>query len=82
MLVVKVEIWPGGYEGGKREIARMKVGNISDLADLSDYTAVIEEYGNDRLGIPKSRSTVQVTGHTRRSTVWSLIRKILEKNDE
>ena len=81
MLVVRVEIWPGGYEPGKREIARMNVGNISDLADTSDYIATLEEYGNERLGIPKSKSTVQVTGHTRRSTVWSLIRKILEKND-
>lgn len=81
MLVVRVEIWPGGYELGKREIAKMEVGNISDLADTSDYIARLEEYGNERLGIPKSKATVQVTGHARRSTVWSLIRKILEKYD-
>ena len=81
MLVVRVEIWPGGYELGKQEIAKMQVGNISDLADTSDYIAVWEEYGNEALGIPKSRNTVQIDGHARRSTVWSLLRKILEKND-
>lgn len=82
MLVVRVEIWPGGYELGKKEVARMNVANVSNLADVSDYVAEITEEGNERLGIPKSRKHASVKGHTRRSTVWSLIRKILENVDE
>ena len=32
MLRIIVELVPGGYEPGKRELARAELGNISDLA--------------------------------------------------
>lgn len=37
MIRVTVELWPGGREARAREIARMDIANISDLAQTSDY---------------------------------------------
>lgn len=37
MLVVKTEIWPGGYYDRAYEICRMGIANVSNLADISDY---------------------------------------------
>lgn len=38
MLVVKVEVWPGGDSGRSYEISRLGIGNRSSLAELSDYS--------------------------------------------
>ena len=81
MLVLRVEIWPGGYENGKREIASARIANMSDLADVSNYACVFEEVGSDRLGIPPSRHSFDVKEHPRRSIVWALIRKALNTGD-
>ena len=41
MLVVKVEIWPGGHEASAFEIGRMEVVNESGLSQVSGYSAHI-----------------------------------------
>jgi hypothetical protein len=81
MLVVRVELWPGGYELGKKEIATMKLANVSNLADVSDYAAVLEEKGEERLGIIPSRHFINVSGHGRRASVWSLIHRVLKEGN-
>lgn len=45
MLVVKVELWPGGKGDRAREIGRLGIANVSDLAALSDYVAVLSHDG-------------------------------------
>lgn len=35
MMVVKVELWPGGHEGGAREIGRLGLANVSNLKEVS-----------------------------------------------
>lgn len=44
MLVVKVEVWPGGNVGRAFEISRVGIANVSHLDDVSDYemTALME----------------------------------------
>lgn len=37
MLRVIIELVPGGYGPHRRTIASMNIGNMSDLADVSDY---------------------------------------------
>lgn len=40
MLVVKIELWPGGREQEATEIGRAAIVNVSGLADLSDYIVI------------------------------------------
>lgn len=43
MLVVKVEIWPGGDEETAKEIGRMGIANVSNLREMSNYVAVLKD---------------------------------------
>jgi hypothetical protein len=72
MLRFTVEILPGGRQRGKRTIATINVGNISDLAAISDYefAACLD----DQDFVVNGR----VNGH-RRSDGWMpLVKRILE----
>ncbi len=37
MLVVKIEIWPGGHEERATEIRRIEIYNKTNLQPISDY---------------------------------------------
>lgn len=45
MLVVKIEIWPGGNENHVKELGRICISNLSELADRSDYQISLIEWG-------------------------------------
>lgn len=79
MLVVKVEVWPGGNEVGKREIAEMRLGNISNLADVSDYIGIATENSNPALNIPATKHTFKIHSYPRKQSVWNLIRLVLDE---
>ena len=66
MLVVKVEIWPGG-DGDRAEILGVAaLANVSDLAGASDYVVVGgDHHGNDLEGL--------VRGHIRSDGIWPLV---------
>lgn len=36
MLIVTVDLVPGGYEPHRRTIGSMRIANVSNLADVSD----------------------------------------------
>lgn len=46
MLVVRIEEWPGGDADQRKPIARIDIANLSQLADVSTYEAVLRDYGN------------------------------------
>ena len=75
MLVIKVELWPGGDERYKTVLARAGIGNISNLADVSDYEVLASEGANPLTGTPawKGRGLLQM--HDRRQSVWALVAK-------
>ena len=52
MLRVTVEIWPGGEKLFRRTLAIADIGNISDLADTSDYEIRVSEGENALAGTP------------------------------
>lgn len=56
MIRVTVEMWPGGDQSKKYEIARVDVSNVSDLAEVSDY-GTYAVVGKDRFagGVEKHR---------------------------
>jgi hypothetical protein len=57
MLVLKVELWPGGDENQKRVLARAGIGDMSELADISDYEVVVSDGANPLAGIPAGRDS-------------------------
>lgn len=65
MLVVRVEVWPGGRPGGVRELGRAGVSNVSGLADRSDYLVVRLDDTGATQGV--------VRGHFRASGFWPLV---------
>lgn len=75
MLIVTVELLPGGRETGRRVIDRMYIWNVSQLADVSDYRFSDED--------PRGRQgqlewAGWVRGHRRSDGALELIRKVLE----
>lgn len=75
MLRVTIELVPGGYGPLRRTIASMAIGNVSDLADISDYKIDAVESANPLAGTPPRSATCTVLRHDRRQSVWSLISK-------
>lgn len=72
MLVVHVEIWPGGDPMAKRQIGMLTVANVSALADVSDYKFLATD-GRSR------DKTGEVKGHPRAEGFWKLLRRVLEQ---
>ena len=66
MLVVSIEVWPGGRMLQRRVIHTMTLANVSDLAEVSDYTGFVD-------GEP-----IEVHGHRRADGAWVLVQKALE----
>lgn len=51
MLVVKVEVWPGGEPDRAFEISRIGIANVSGMAPVSDYemTALVARDRHERV---------------------------------
>lgn len=79
MLRVIIEILPGGQSQLRRTIASMRIGNISDLAEVSDYRVEAMESANHLAGTPLRSATCTVTGHDRRQSVWTLVAKAADE---
>jgi hypothetical protein len=43
MLVITIDLVPGGYQPNRRTIGSMRIANVSNLADISDY--LVDVYG-------------------------------------
>lgn len=73
MLIVKLEIHPGGDSSRAREIGRLEIANISELADVSDYLYKFPSAD------PFISRAGKVTGHQRNQPAgaWQLVRKVL-----
>lgn len=72
MLVVKLEVWPGGDKSRARRIGQMQISNKSDLTPFSAYTARIVD----------AKGVVLATGmyvyeHARAAGAWRLVQSVL-----
>lgn len=66
MLVVRVELWPGGREDEATEIGRAALANLTPTADVADYIAVALDargWGTQRI----------VRRHRRDAGLWPLL---------
>jgi hypothetical protein len=79
MLVVTVELVPGGFEPMRRAIASMLISNLSDLADVSDYHVEAMEGANPLTGDPPRRAECIVPAHARKQSVWVLLQRACEE---
>lgn len=79
MLVVKVELWPGGRSAFRRSIGTLHIANDSDLAEVSDYRALAMELANPLTGRPPGIARFQVLGHARRQRVWALMERACDE---
>jgi hypothetical protein len=75
MLVIKVELWPGGHEAMKRTLAKAHIGNVSNLAAVSDYQVSASEGANPIAGTPAWKGRGLLTRHDRNQSVWALVAK-------
>jgi hypothetical protein len=73
MLLITVEIAGGGL---RRKLAEARVGNISDLADVSDYAVYAEEGENPLADTTPWNARGLVAAHRRNQTVWRLVERV------
>lgn len=78
MLVITIDLVPGGYESRRRTVASMRIANLSNLADISDYAVTVLEGANPLAGTPPRNGGCTVHAHDRRQSVWSLLAKAAE----
>jgi hypothetical protein len=78
MLTITIDLVPGGFAPLRRTIATMRIGNLSDLADCSDYRIEVTEGKNPLTGAPPRSAVVEVLGHDRRQSVWAQVAKAAE----
>lgn len=72
MLLVKLEIWPGGDRERAREIGHIEIGNVSDLSPISNYEVILKEPGRcDRRGV--------VRDHHRVAGAWKLVARAIKE---
>jgi hypothetical protein len=77
VLRVTVELVPGGREAARRTIGSMIIGNISDLAEISDYAVRVMEDANPLTGaLPRDLRFI-LREHQRHQSVWALIKKAI-----
>lgn len=82
MLRVTIDILPGGDSDRARTIGIAHISNVSELADRSDYEAVVTTQRYEPLGIKGGTRSVKITNHLRRQDVTALLAKVFEKASE
>jgi hypothetical protein len=75
LLVITIDLVPGGYESHRRTIGSMRIANLSDLANTSDYSVEAMEGANPLIGSNARKATCTVRKHDRRQSVFTLLAK-------
>jgi hypothetical protein len=79
MLIVTVDLVPGGYESHRRSIGSMRISNLSELADRLDYRIEAMESANPLTGTEPRKAECMVLAHDRRQSVWALLARASEE---
>jgi hypothetical protein len=78
MLVVRIEIHPGGDSSRKREIGRLEIANLSDLAAVSDYECTFFEQSTIPGEPMRRHDSFGVYDHKRSDGAWKLVLRALK----
>jgi hypothetical protein len=73
MLIVRIELLPGGSFDARHTLSTMQISNISQLAAISNYAVTVLEAANPLTGEPAKLSAFEVKDHARAQSVWTLI---------
>jgi hypothetical protein len=73
VIIVTVELIPGGYTPARRAIGSLRISNLSDLADISDYRVEVLEAANPLVGTPARNADCVIERHDRRQSIWKLL---------
>jgi hypothetical protein len=79
MLVVTVDLVPGGYEPQRRTIGSMQIANQSHRSNVCDYSVKVLEGANPLTGSRSRSAACTVLAHDRRQSVWALLEKACEE---
>jgi hypothetical protein len=82
MLMVKVELVPGGFEPLRRTIGSLRIENISDLSDISNYRLVATEAANPLTGEPPRITECRLEGHDRRQSLWKILKAAVDRIED
>jgi hypothetical protein len=63
MLVIMIDLVPGGYESYRHTIGSMRIANRSNLADTSDYSVEVMEAANHLTGAKSRNATRPGSSH-------------------
>jgi hypothetical protein len=75
MIVVKIELWPMGFESKKRELGRMHIINRGGTAKRGDYRVRVLRKGSKN----KVLRECKVENYPRQSyNIWRLICRALK----
>jgi hypothetical protein len=75
MIAITVDLIPGGLQERRRTIGTMRIANISELANISDYAVHVIEGANPLTRTPPRNGSCVIRDHDRRQSVWSLVAK-------
>lgn len=82
MLIITVDILPGGQPILRRTVGTMTIANKSDLADLSDYRVDASEAANHLAGTSPWLAYAKIVNHERKQSVWRLVAAAATAIDE
>jgi hypothetical protein len=75
MIHVIIDLVPGGFQPARRTIGTLRIANITELADISDYAVHFMQAANPLAGTNPCHGSCEVRAHDRRQSIWSLIAK-------
>jgi hypothetical protein len=79
LLIITIDLVPGGYESYRHTIGSMRIANISNLADTSDYSVEVMEAANHLTGAKPRNAACTLRAHDRRQSVFALLAKACEE---
>lgn len=78
MLVVTIDLFPGGNPQRRRTVGTLHIANASDLSEVSDYRIEATQAFNPVTGSRAGIGSCEVIGHNRRQSIWKLLAKAAE----
>jgi hypothetical protein len=75
MILVTIDLVPGGILRWRSTIAAMRIANVADLADTSNYEVDVIEAANPLSGTGPRNGSCTVENHDRNQSVFALIAK-------
>lgn len=79
MLVVTIELWPGGSRELRRSVGAMHIANASQLSDVSDYRILAQQSANPLTGEAAGFAEFEIVAHSRNQSVWALVKRACEE---